>query len=318
MFYFRVKYVTHSVGFDGPSIEFEEASQDAVAVRLDRIADSDLYEGTHVGDFICTATLRKIPTRKITQWLDSPTDPLPPGFKEFTDEAFNTLATAVVATLRLLRWRIGYRHSRDPIKFLHSFEWSTNKNDWIAVSDPPSFELVFGIPYSQTSAEVVSSLHALRQKNIAEPLAHELFQEAWSQREDNPKSSLVIAVAAAETGMKQLIVKLVPSSDWLMQNTQSPPLARMLKEYFSSLPTKLTISSKSPPPLPKTFISIITKAVLLRNDIVHGKEVHLDPKSLREILDVINDLLYIFDLYTGHVWAMRHVSVETQRAWLGA
>jgi hypothetical protein len=147
-------------------------------------------------------------------------------------------------------------------------------------------------------------------------LAHALFQEAWSQRKDNPKSSLVIGVAAAETGMKQLISKLVPSSGWLVQNTQSPPLVKMLEEYFPSLPTQLRIADVPPPPLPKSLISIIKKAVLLRNEIVHGHEVHLVSKSLREILNIIHDLLYIFDCYSGHLWAMKCISVETLKAWL--
>ena len=318
MFYFRLKYLVHGVGFDAPSIEFEEAPQNAVTVRLDRIADSGLYESAKPDDFLCTAVLKKIPTRKIREWLNSPADLSPSGFTEFSDDAFDTLNTAVVATLRLVRWRIGYRRSRDPIKFFHSFEWSTNNNDWTAVQDSLSLEFDVGIPFSQTGAEVIASLKDLRLNNIAEPLAHELFQEAWSQREENHKSSLVIGVAAAETGMKQLIVNLIPSAGWLLQNTQSPPLARMLEEYFPSLPTKLRISKGPPPPLPKTLISVLIKAVLLRNDIVHGKEVHLDPKSLREILNVINDLLYIFDLYTGHLWAMGHVSIETQKSWLSA
>jgi hypothetical protein len=56
----------------------------------------------------------------------------------------------------------------------------------------------------------------------------------------------------------------------------------------------------------------------LRNDIVHGKEVHLERKSLREILDAIHDLLYIFDLYAGQLWAIRRVTGETTGAWLKA
>jgi hypothetical protein len=57
-----------------------------------------------------------------------------------------------------------------------------------------------------------------------EPVAHELWREAWNLRHTNPRSSLVIGVAAAEVGLKQLIAASVPDAASLVENIPSPPL----------------------------------------------------------------------------------------------
>lgn len=314
---FRLKYIANDIGFDADySIQLQAEAHDAATIELHRVTDIEIDKRCKHGDLLCTAELRKEPTRKISQWLENPTEPLPVGFTEFADDAFDTLAAAIITILQLLRWRIGYRNARNPVRLFHSFMWSTDNVTWKLVPDSIHAEFDFGIPYYQrVPDEVIASLHDLWRNNIGEPLAHELFQEAWSQRQENPKSSLVIGVAAAETGMKQLISKLVPSSAWLVENTQSPPLAEMLEKYLPSLPTNVRITNELPPPLPKSIIEIIKKAVNLRNSIVHGKKVHLETKALREILNVIHDLLYIFDLYAGHLWALQCITGETRMAW---
>jgi hypothetical protein len=316
---FRLKYIARDIGLDHDlSIPFQAEANDAVTVELRRISDAELDKRGSRGDLLCTAELRKETTRKIRQWLESPTESLPAGFAEFGDDAFHRLAEAIIKTLRLLRWRTGHRSTRDPIKMFYSFEWSTNNGIWVPVPDSVRLESDVGIPQEKVTEEIVTHLQDLWRNNVVEPLAHELSQEAWSQRRDNPKSSLVIGIAAAETGMKQLISKLVPSSAWLVQNTQSPPLAKMLEEYLPWLPTRVRYKNGRLPPLPKSLIAIIVKAVLLRNDIAHGKEVHLELKSLREILNTVHDVLYIFDLYAGQLWAMDRVTVETKKVWLKA
>jgi hypothetical protein len=140
-------------------------------------------------------------------------------------------------------------------------------------------------------------------------LAQELFQEAWGQRDANPRSALVMGIAAAETGVKHLISTLVPAAAWLVENTQSPPLIRMLEEYLPLLPTRLRIKGKVLPP-PKWLIAEIKKGVNLRNKIVHGHKIELKSDALLEILKAVHDLLYLFDLYAGHEWAAQRLSVR--------
>ena len=313
MLTFRLKYIAKNIGLDR---DLSIQANDSMTIELRRISDAGLDKRGSRGDLLCTAELRKEPTRNISEWLQSPTKSLPDGFTEFADHAHHTLAEAITKTLQLLRWRTGHRSTRDPIKMSSSFEWSTNNGTWVPVAASIEADMHFGIPQLKLTQEIVASVQDLWRNNVAEPLAHELFQEAWSQREDNPKSSLVIGIAAAETGVKQLISKLVPSSAWLVQNTQSPPLERILREYLPSLPTRVRNKNAPLPPLPESLVATIIKAVLLRNEIVHGKEVHLEVKSLRVILSAVHDLLYIFDVYAGQLWSVDCITVKTREAWL--
>src|SRR5437870_12488708 len=120
-----------------------------------------------------------------------------------------------------------------------------------------------------------------------------------------------MGIAAAETGVKHLISTLVPAAAWLVENTQSPPLVRMLKEYLPLLPTRVRINEKVLPP-PKWLMDEIQKGVFLRNHIVHGHAIQLASDALREVLQAVHDLLYLFDLYAGHAWAVQHFSVRMQ------
>jgi hypothetical protein len=45
-------------------------------------------------------------------------------------------------------------------------------------------------------------LQDLITNRVNEPLGQELFCEAWEIRKTNPRSSLVIGIAAVETGFK--------------------------------------------------------------------------------------------------------------------
>lgn len=318
---FRLKYVATDVGLDHElSRHFDTRANESVTIDLRCMSETDAETDKPGGrgDLLCTAEVDKKATRNILQWLTSPTESLPVGFAEFADAAFDTLAEAIVTTLRLLRWRTGHRSTRDPKRSFKSFEWSTTNGTWAPVIRPLSFTLDVGMAQHKVTEDIVASIHDLWRNHVIEPLAHELFQEAWSQRKTNPKSSLVIGIAAAETAMKQLVSKLVPSSSWLMQNTQSPPLAQMLEEYLPLLPTRVRNNGVPLPPLPKALVGTIKDGVRRRNNIVHGKEEHVSLDSLRRILQGVHDVLYVCDVYAGQIWAMGCVTAETQAAWLKA
>src|SRR5262249_5975518 len=244
----------------------------------------------------------------------NPEEPQPSEFSNFANEAHIALSYAAVRAVKLWRWRIGYRSDQNPIKFFKSIEWSVDGKDWNRAPADIQLGLSAGIPRSKITDQLGESILSLSQSDIEEPLAQELFQEAWGQRDANPRSALVMGIAAAETGVKHLISTLVPAAEWpawLVKNTQSPPLVDMLKEYLPKLPTRLKIKGKVLPP-PKWLIKEIRNGVTLRNQIVHGRKIELKPDSLLEILKAIHDLLYLFDLYAGHEWAAQRLSVRMQ------
>ena len=104
-----------------------------------------------------------------------------------------------------------------------------------------------------------------------QPLYHDLFREAWQNQRDSPRSALVMGVAAAETGFKTSLIDLNPSVSWIVENLQSPPLDRMLRDYMAQLPARNRLNGEVRRP-PNKVISKIKKGIELRNKLVHGRE----------------------------------------------
>lgn len=319
---FRSRYIARDLGFQpGFLIRFDPKAPGTPSLELRRITETGetrITERAEPGDILCVAELEKTPTRKIREWIENGSEEVPNGFKDFADNAFSELAVAVRKTLQLIQWRTGHRSVPNPIRWSPLFEWSADGQTWLQISVPIGhLPMIFRFGADKTfSDEVVDSLKVMWKISDQEPLAHNLFQEAWSQVHTNPRSSLVIGIAAAETGMKRLISELVPASAWLILNIQSPPLVQILEGYLPLLPIRVRFDKKTPPPLPQSLLDIVKKGVNLRNEIVHGKEVDLKKESLIEILNTISDLLYIFDLYAGHNWAQTRIRGDTLRSWL--
>lgn len=156
------------------------------------------------------------------------------------------------------------------------------------------------------AAELVTSLQR-------EPVAHELWREAWNLRHPSPRSSLVIGVAAAEVGLKQLIATLVPHASSLVENIPSPPLDTMIRKVLPDLPIRADVepAQRAPRHLRMTLVA----AVEDRNRVVHlGAMPRAD---LRETLLAIREFLYILDMYSGHPWAEALLTQKTRSALTG-
>ncbi len=118
----------------------------------------------------------------------------------------------------------------------------------------------------------------------------------------NPRSAVVIGIAAAEVGLKQCIADLVPDAGWLIEKVQSPPLVDMLRKYLPQLPARLKIGDQVLPP-PKAVLKGLERGVMLRNRIVHSSVADM-PTT-----DEIDDLLYsVLDL----LWMLGTVQLRRE------
>lgn len=143
-----------------------------------------------------------------------------------------------------------------------------------------------------------------------EPVAHELWREAWNLRHSSPRSSLVIGVAAAEVGLKQLIATLVPGAKSLVENIPSPSLDAMMRKVLPDLPIQADVEPSRR--APRHLRAAITSAVEDRNRVVH---LGVMPRSdLRATLLAIREFLYLLDTYSGHPWAEALLSETTRSA----
>jgi hypothetical protein len=132
-----------------------------------------------------------------------------------------------------------------------------------------------------------------------EPVAHELWREAWNLRDSNPRSSLVIGVAAAEVGLKQLVAALAPETKSLIENLPSPSLDVMIRKVLPDLPIRADVEPgrRAPNHLRKAIVA----AVEDRNRLVHLGAI--PRRDLRATLLTIRDFLYLLDFYSGQPWA---------------
>jgi len=209
----------------------------------------------------------------------------------------------------LIRWRFGLS-GRDSV--FADFGAEVLLDDGQVLQLRPIPQAALGDDRAAIGEPGWSELAGMVASEFREPIAHQLLREAWNLRFANPRSSLVIGVAAAEVGMKQLVANLVPDARSLVEDLPAPPLARMMKHSLPELPIRAAIEPERR--CPKHLHKALDLAVQERNAVVHrGAEPAI---SLRETLVAVREFLYLLDLYEGNIWATEQLSATT-RASLG-
>jgi malonyl CoA-acyl carrier protein transacylase len=166
---------------------------------------------------------------------------------------------------------------------------------------------------SRVSAELRDQIQEMVTQGRTEPLARELLREASVNDGLNRRSALILAVAAAEAGVKQCISELVPDASWLVETGPSPGLVDMLKNYLPSLPCKGKINDQVPT-IPKAIRRVLDDAVKQRNKLVHVGMGQPTADEVHETLTAVEDVLWLCDFYRGHEWALKYLSSATRAA----
>lgn len=238
----------------------------------------------------------------------------PEHFRTFIDGARRELADHARRTVSVLRWRADERGPHNPIS-TRGMSWSFDRSFWHpAPADHSARVRVLGL--LRPRPPVLEDVRRMVSAGESEPLHHDLFREAWEQSDSNPRSALVIGMAAAEIAVKQCISTLVPEAGWLATNLPTPPLVRMLVEFVPSLPARCRIDSQVKAP-PTAVIDAIKKGVTIRNQLSHAGSVNPTIDEVQEILRAVHDVLLLLDYYSGYEWALIFVSDAT-RSQLGA
>lgn len=242
-----------------------------------------------------------------------PSELLPMPFQEYSKTIFNELGNYIKQTILTIRWRYNIpEQSHNPFASLKQ-EWSFDGQQWQTM--PYSWHVSMNhFSYLNQSVILHEEVKNLVNEGINEPLAHELFREAWKQIHINPRSSLIVGIASAETGFKNLVSELVPNAKWLISEIQSPPLKRMIKEYLPLLPIKNKIGSRNIL-FPEKLVGVLDKGVSQRNNIVHGKNSKIEIGNLVILLNTIQDFLWALDYYRGNTWAVNYISEKTLEEW---
>jgi hypothetical protein len=240
-----------------------------------------------------------------------PQSGLPEAMNSFIEQIRKDLVHAISRSCLVLRWRYSLWGPHDPLRSIGSGpEWSLDGSTWhpLPANAEPRFHEV---PYIYPAASVASEVQAMLDTGQDEPIAHQVFREAWDHRFSNRRSALVIAVAALELGIEAFIGQLAPSAQWLITNLPSPPVKRLLAEYLPSLETPVMIEGKVLAP-PKVVLDLIDRAVAARNRVAHAAGETIGHDTLEEMLIAIRDVLWMLDFYGGATWAVSHVSSLTR------
>ncbi|WP_339614824.1 hypothetical protein [uncultured Gilvimarinus sp.] len=249
---------------------------------------------------------------------------LPVAYRDFIVALHKDMDRMASEIFNVVRWRMGIVGGPLGLQSRWSFmRWHDDTKEG-KVIDEHGFlnrQMISGVfplhmPEMQEAKfdkECRSNIENLIQFQSKQPLYHDLFREAWQNQRDNPRSALVMGIAAAETGFKTSLIELNPSVSWIVENLQSPPLDRMLRDYMAQLPARNRINGEVRRP-PKKVISTIKKGIELRNKLVHGREETVSTEEVRHMLEAVRDLLYMLDYYRGHDWAMERVSTAVARS----
>lgn len=215
----------------------------------------------------------------------------------------------------VLRWRCGV--SDGPLRpFSDStYEFSVDGTNWRSI---PRYAASFRIKFSRARHklardDIQGGVTDLIAKAKDEPLGYQLLREALELRKTHPRSALVIGMAAIEVGFKHFVADLVPDAAWLAIEVPSPPLDRMLREYLPKLPVRGKFEGQFAL-IPQRLINILVEGTKARNKLAHSGRFLPDADDLENLLHTINDLLLLFDCYSGEAWALDHVNAETRQA----
>lgn len=237
-------------------------------------------------------------------------DEFPEHFKSFLSQVHKELSDSSKIVISALRWRTNKLGPHNAISTRGMF-WSKDKIFWHPAPSSLSTRLLAVSSTIRLSCDAKRDIVNLVKKQYQEPVHHELFREAWGQRNDNPRSSLVTGISSLEVAIKSTIGTLIPGASWLAENMPSPPVLRLLNEYLPQLPASNHIGGKVLPP-PKETMDLIKKGVTIRNQISHiGGKAPVDD-TLDQILEAVRDIMWLLDYYCGHSWAYKFISEETR------
>jgi hypothetical protein len=233
---------------------------------------------------------------------------------EDVDKLILPLRASSLRLVRLLRWRAGldFQALTPNQDYL-----SLDGNSWLSLSVARSMRLDFIQIVPAMSEQITKEIIDQYETDGDEPLAHQLFNDAWNLRYTNPRASLVVAVAAAEVGLKKVIGLIVPDAQWLLEEIPAPPIRKMLTKYIPTLKVKSFIAGKQIVP-PSSLINKLIDATEARNKIVHVGETAPEYKRLAEMLEAIRDFLWICDLYRGQLKNVSFISDHVLKEWKNA
>lgn len=239
-----------------------------------------------------------------------PYDILPEYFRSYCSGIVNELKSYSSRTYKTIRWVQGREGSNHPFNNTE-LKWSFDEVEWFDFPSWLSCELsIKGGLYS--SPKLITSVTKIVQSGGSEPLSHELLREAYGIISFYPRSALLIAVSAAEAATKRCIIYFRNETQWLIENTASPDIITLYRDYIHG--TLIKDDKSQSINLPNnTILNPLRKIIHMRNKLAHGGTCSINEDELVKKLHVISNLLWVIDLHMGYEWASKHIDSEVKK-----
>ena len=224
----------------------------------------------------------------------------PEHFIQYLSQIRNEMSESIKTILSIIRWRCGLLGPHQAISH-RGFYWSVDNIFWHAAPDEIHCRIEVMDYNIRINQNIEADIQSMLLQNKEEPVHHELFREAWKLRNNNLRSSLLIGFTSLEVAVKNCISQIVPNSKWLVENLPSPPIEKILKEYFA----RLLINDAEKAVLPSSdIIDVIKKGIQIRNTIAHLGAKPPSHEKIEEYLKAIRECIWIMDYNSGNAWAL--------------
>jgi hypothetical protein len=223
--------------------------------------------------------------------------------RAFFDQVLSDIADHMTRLVIVLRWR---RSIMDGPLSPFSNGTESFSLDGVEWREEPrravSLRMSFGHPYpsGEITQGLCDEITALANGGADEPFERQLFREAWNLRNGYPKAALVIGVAAAEIGFRKLV----------RPHQGHKGILRLLGKYWPHPPPIPHVGSREIKPS-QAILDSLKDGIRKRDAVVHEGAPAPSQDELRNILWNISQLLWIWDFYAGHGWALEHLAASS-------
>jgi hypothetical protein len=236
---------------------------------------------------------------------------LPEELKTISTTMLDELTTETQRFIKQLTWFFNTSHVHSPVQHI-SLYWTTRGRNHHVINFP-SEHASLGDNVVVWNEANGANFVSLWKSASEEPLAHELFREAGSLIHSAPRSALLTLFNALEVGIKNYVSVRAPDTQWLLTETQSPPISKMLRKFVPTLKPAGSANFSHWDKL-KPMFSRIDKLTEWRNHLTHRGAIEFMSEQLVEVKEDVSDVLYILDYLNGEHWARNNVRGRTCQA----
>lgn len=224
----------------------------------------------------------------------------PNSYAEYIRAVIKDFSIIQLNAAKSIRWRYFRKGPVDVLK-QGRIEASINNQQWAYLPDMDVTCEAYVIKSTSLDFSILEQSEFDDIKLLNEPLHHELLRESLELISNSPRSSLILAISAIEVAVKTVILHFTSNSEWLINNSQSPDVVKIIREYFPIL-----IDNYDSCAMDRDLVESIRDGIFARNNIIHSGKAPPKVKSIQKIILASYKLAWFCDYYCGNEWALEY------------